>query len=50
MKKTYMIPMTEVIDLEPSGMLCSSNLTGSFDGDADNPGKAPLFEDEEFDW
>ena len=51
MKKLYVTPEIEIIDTELSGMLCSSDLTGSFGGDAANdPAKAPLFEDEEFDW
>ena len=50
MKKRYVAPEIEIIDTELSGMLCSSDLTGSFDGDANDPAKAPLFEDEEFDW
>ena len=50
MKKTYMIPETEVIDMELFGMICTSDLGSDLGGDADNPAKARLFEDEESDW
>ena len=50
MKKLYVIPEIEIIDTELSGMLCSSDLSGSFSGDANDPAKARLFEDEEYDW
>ena len=47
MKKRYVAPEIEIIDTELSGMLCLSTPIG---GDANDPAKAPLFEDEEFDW
>ena len=52
MKKTYIIPQVDVIDLEYSGMLCSSNLTGNIDGSASDPAHAHAFDwdDEEDDW
>ena len=50
MKKTYMTPETEVIEIEIVSMICTSDLEGELGGDADNPAKARLFEEEGSDW
>ena len=49
MKKSYLKPETEVIEIESAGMLCLS--TGV--GDADKPALSPEFgdwDDDEADW
>ena len=45
MKRMYLTPESIVIDLESSGMLCSSPLVGEFGDDATTPAKARLFDD-----
>ena len=49
MKKVYIIPQLEVIELNYAGLLC---LSGDLGGIADEPGKARLYDDweEESDW
>ena len=44
MKKIYMIPKAEVIELETIGMLCSS-VGSELGGYADSPGKAREWDD-----
>ena len=49
MKKIYIIPQLEVIELNYAGLLC---LSGDLGGIADEPGKARDFgwDDEDMDW
>jgi hypothetical protein len=42
MKKIYIVPQCEEIELKYLGMLCVS---GGFGGDADSPGKSRMFDD-----
>jgi len=44
MKKEYIEPQMEVIEMLPEGMLC---LSGLIDGDATEPGMARLFADDD---
>ena len=52
MKKTYIIPQIDVIELKYSGLLCGSGIDGDLGGIADEPGKARDFgwDDEDMDW
>jgi hypothetical protein len=43
MKRMYLTPESIVIDLESSGMLCSSPLDGEFGDDATTPAKGRGF-------
>ena len=47
MKKQYLTPEMEILKLEQEGMLCMS---GDLGGDATDPAKAPLFDDDLDDW
>jgi len=46
MKKEYIAPETEAIEIETAGMLCSSPLEGGFGDDATTPAKAREFYDD----
>jgi hypothetical protein len=48
MKKRYVEPLMEDIEMESTGMLCSSDVDGSMGGDAD--GTALAREDEWMQW
>ena len=45
MKKEYIAPETETIDIDTAGVLCSSPLEGGFGNVATTPAKAPMFDD-----
>lgn len=47
MKKLYVTPNIEIIDMELSGMLC---LSTPLNGDADGPANARLFDGDLDDW
>ena len=48
MKKRYMEPLMEAMEMEGTGMLCSSDVNGGMEGDAD--GGALAREDEWIQW
>ena len=44
MKKTYMTPSVEVVEIETAGVLCMSQV---MDGTATEPAQAPLMDDDD---